>query len=375
MSSASDGAQHFSSSLDGTTICVLLWSGLYLWEIVRALPFNWMVISGKKGCRWGIFVLYLPFRTLAALSFVFAIIGVFPPQWQPRSVLTLHYVGESVNMVARLMVYHMLTIQVAALWKTWAVSYPLVAGMLAVWAVSIFCISRIRTEWGSTVMLKLFTICLLCLSTAIFALFVAGLIRARVQSRFNMNRRYSQMSPLAMLWSERVQFIVPLWVAQVIDSATKLAADRITGVSAIGITCYIVIIVSGGRAFQHMVNNSNVCPMTRVPCLISSVVRSTKSRSKSADFTDGSLITRLSQERPQSASAARSHAPKRTSGATTGKRAVQTDVIELETLSSLDELPSSASEGTTKRPATDDDESADIKSVLKDPDAALSLDA
>lgn len=80
------------------------------WEIMRALPFNWTVISGKRGCRWGLFLLYLPFRTLAALSFAFAIIGVFPPQWQPRSVslllpclrlvldsgqdLTLHYVGE-----------------------------------------------------------------------------------------------------------------------------------------------------------------------------------------------------------------------------------------------------------------------------------------
>lgn len=368
MSSSSDGAQHISSSLDGTTICVLLWSGVYLWEIIRALPFNWMVISGQKGCRWGILALYLPFRTLAAVSFAFAIIGVFPPQWQPRSVHTLHFVGESVNMVARIMVYHMLMIQVAALWKTWSISYPLVAGMLAVWAVTIFCISRIRTEWGATMMLKVFTICCLCISTAIFALFVAGLIRARAQGRFNpLTRKCSQMSPLAMFWAERVQFVVPLWVAQVVDSSTKLAADRITGASAVGITCYIVIVVCGGRAFQHMVNHSTTCPMTRVPCLLSSVVHSTRSRSKSGTFTDGSLITRLSQERGQSQSSARAHAPKRPSAAS--KRGVQTDVIELETLSSLDG-PSSASDATAKRAATDDE--FDVTSVRKAAsDAAL----
>jgi hypothetical protein len=50
------------------------------------MPMNWSIIRGQQGCRWGVFILYFPFRALAALSFAFAIMGVFPPQWQPGPV-------------------------------------------------------------------------------------------------------------------------------------------------------------------------------------------------------------------------------------------------------------------------------------------------
>ncbi|EKM53706.1 uncharacterized protein PHACADRAFT_260193 [Phanerochaete carnosa HHB-10118-sp] len=222
-------------------------------------------------------------------------------------------------------------------------------------------------------MLKVFTSCCLCLCTAIFALFVAGLIRARAQSRSNpLHQRYGQMSPWAMLREERVQFVVPLWVAQVIDSSTKLAANRISGFTAVGITCYIVIIVSGGRAYQHMVNHSDVCPMTRVPCLITSVVRSSKSRPKGGDLTDGSPVVRLSQERQHSQLFGCPHQHRRTS-TSTSKCVTRHDVIELEMLNSLDRLPSAASGDTAKHPVTDESaSSAEVRSVLKDADASLS---
>lgn len=67
------------------------------WEIIRAMPFNWSVVSGARGCRWGAYVLYFPLRALVALSFAFGIIGIFPPQWQPKSVsgTTLYAIHSS----------------------------------------------------------------------------------------------------------------------------------------------------------------------------------------------------------------------------------------------------------------------------------------
>jgi hypothetical protein len=61
----------------------------------------------------------------------------------------------------------------------------------------------------------------LFISTIIFALFVVGLLRARTQSRFNplnSSGRYNHNSAWSMLHAEGAHFIIPIWMAQVIDS-------------------------------------------------------------------------------------------------------------------------------------------------------------
>ena len=119
--------------------------------------------------------------------------------------------------------------------------------------------------------------------------------------------------------------------------------------------------------------------------------RSSSNRPKSGDFSDSAYMSRMSQERPQSQPHSRTHQPKRTS-VPTSKHVVQTDAIELETLSrwvgfrspgvisplmcrrSLNGPLTSTSDGaTTKRLVTDDSaSSAEIKSVLQDADPPLS---
>ena len=147
------------------------------------------------------------------------------------------------------------------MWKHWAVTYSLIAGIIAVWIITIYGkrdniyppawnihsriylgISRIKTEWGNTVMLRFFTIACtsnlsfdarglticsagLSMATILVILFLAGLFRARVQNRFNplnRNGRYSQCSAWNMLYIEAAHFIIPIWVAQVIDSVRAL---------------------------------------------------------------------------------------------------------------------------------------------------------
>lgn len=63
----------------------------------------------------------------------------------------------------------------------------------------------------------------LCLSTALVVLFAAGVARARAQSRFNpMHRRFGQASLWSTLYAEGAQFVLPLWLAQVVDSVRPL---------------------------------------------------------------------------------------------------------------------------------------------------------
>lgn len=53
-----------------------------------------------------------------------------------------------------------LTLSRAALWKSWSVSYPLIAGMLAVWAVTIFCASRSSSQSATLAYFALLHRCL-----------------------------------------------------------------------------------------------------------------------------------------------------------------------------------------------------------------------
>ncbi|KAI0683995.1 hypothetical protein BC835DRAFT_674847 [Cytidiella melzeri] len=126
------------------------------WEVLQSLPFDWKIISGRRGCRWGAAIIYFPLRSLSMLYFACSILLLYPPPWQPKHASDVRYVIESAAMISRTCAYHILALHMSSVWNRWNISWPLCATIVALWVINAFGISRMQSPWFFE---RLLTIC------------------------------------------------------------------------------------------------------------------------------------------------------------------------------------------------------------------------
>ncbi len=64
------------------------------WELVQSVSIDWKIITGNRGCRWGAFLVYFPFRILVVAFYVCAILGLYelkPDQAAVSRTITRFY--------------------------------------------------------------------------------------------------------------------------------------------------------------------------------------------------------------------------------------------------------------------------------------------
>ncbi|KAJ3533437.1 hypothetical protein NM688_g7282 [Phlebia brevispora] len=239
------------------------------------MPRDWNIITGKRGCLWGALIFYFPFRILAAISFTTGILGAYP--LSAKQSEAVGYIEQCTNLIARVIVFHILTVRISQIWKQRIVSCALFVSVLSLEVLSLYGVSRIRGVWYGTVMPSALAIFFLCLINIYLLITLIGLARARSLGNFsppgNPNR-YAGKPLWRIVYEEKLYFLVVIWVAQNVSSLTWLCGPKTSdAMTVVGMTNFLTIIVCGSRMFQAMTNKGSECPMEHAPSVVATVLR------------------------------------------------------------------------------------------------------
>ncbi|KAI0090805.1 hypothetical protein BDY19DRAFT_937595 [Irpex rosettiformis] len=219
---------------------------------------------------------------------------LFPAPWRPKDEVDVLYARESTAIISRTCAYHIVLLHTASLWDLWLVSWLLSAVIIGLWIINAFGISRMKSSWFLDTIPHVLSPTLLCLATLLLTLFVSGLVRLRSKGHLApicRLARYAKTSVWYMMWKEKLHLILMIWVAQTVASAAVWARLNPVTWSIIELVCFTVIIICGGRMYQHCIRRGNRCPTLSFPCLISSAVRAGIYRRHRSDFGADTLIT------------------------------------------------------------------------------------
>ncbi|KAI0343592.1 hypothetical protein BDW22DRAFT_1428167 [Trametopsis cervina] len=302
-----------SPDIDGHSLAVLLWGGLYFSEFLRMWPLDWRILTGQRGCRWGAFVLFFPFQALAGVYVGCSIALLFPPPWQPPSPANVHYIQVGAGLLSRTFGFHILALRVSSVWNFWAMSWSLSAIILGLWAAVTLSLSRLQTQWFLEEMPTVLTTYALCLTTLILALFIAGLTRARIQGRYSSVcplGRYAEHPVSYMIRKEKLHLVTIVWIAELVSSVSIYGKIDNGPFSAIQPSCFIAIVVCGSRVYQHAVGRGKSCPTRTFPYLCSKSLTWHKNKPRDAGpsmyDTEGPLRSQqlpalrvITEDRPQ----------------------------------------------------------------------------
>jgi len=227
-------------------------SGLYIWEFVTTLDFEWSVIRGRRPYRWTIWIYSLT-RLAALLSIVTLLIYLdYPYACQVSD--TLHFIFGYLAFAAASL---LIVLRVIAIWNWDKIIVTIAVGVWGINAVLLIqSAARIRSSWNPALdtcllrnvqTIKLSFISTLITDIVLLLVMLIGLLRLRLDGG-------GMLSMGRVLWTQGVVWLFFATVAEV-PPVVFLSLDLNEALSTAALlNALIIISIAATRMYRSLAN-------------------------------------------------------------------------------------------------------------------------
>ncbi|KAI0785744.1 hypothetical protein C8Q75DRAFT_307827 [Abortiporus biennis] len=183
--------------LETYRIIVFLLSGIYCREVVRAMRFDWSILTGKRGCRWGGILLYFRCRYFAIIPLA-------------------EYVKEGTFVISNAAGFFILSVRVSSIWKHRYVGLAMSSMGWVSSGLVLYALSIIKGVFSARAPLFTITAFFLFWSSILVVLNILGSIRALKRRMYpsKIQQIYKRRGSLYALHREKAIYCLIPWVAQ-----------------------------------------------------------------------------------------------------------------------------------------------------------------
>ncbi|KAL4249607.1 hypothetical protein ABKN59_006165 [Abortiporus biennis] len=260
--------------LETYRIIVFLLSGIYCREIVRAMRFDWSILAGKRGCRWGGILLYFRCRYFAIIPLVCSAVVVCLP---PDTInLNTEYVKEGTFVISNAAGFFILSVRVSSIWKHRCVGLAMSSMGWVSSGLVLYALSIIKGVFSAPAPLFTITAFFLLWSSILVVLNILGSVRALKRRMYpsKIQQIYKRRGSLYALHREKAIYCLIPWVAQVMVAGVGFACidPQDILIQLVSLVSFVVIAICANRTFQQMVLEGTCCPMSFIPASLYQVV-------------------------------------------------------------------------------------------------------
>ncbi|KAH8103450.1 hypothetical protein BXZ70DRAFT_730695 [Cristinia sonorae] len=207
-----------------------VFSGFALWEAILSIPYDWNAFRGRRGCKWGVYIVYMNCRHVFFCSIIATLVFVdmFAHKFVPHLAIFFQISGHVANGFA----YAILALRLMIVWRKNSVVLLMIVCQLALWATTFAAFPRLIDGFQELHSHIRQTTTLLVVSTIMFIGMFWGLISSYRQHLVRMAHRnhtpvetscYENFKAYCqMLWQESLHYFVVVWAAQMAEAVNSI---------------------------------------------------------------------------------------------------------------------------------------------------------